>query len=98
MLRGENKNRFIQTPALQRSAISIENKRINSRTPAECYVSVSTYRSSGAEELVSPMSIDMLLRWSKGVSVLCVVFVALNIGEVPESLMLNSLLKKLSKL
>ena len=58
----------------------------------------ATYRSAGAEELVSPMSIDMLLRWSKEVSVLCVAFVALNISEVPESLMLNSLLKKLSKL
>ena len=77
--------------------MSIENKGINACTPAECYV-WATYRSAGAEELVSLMSIDMLLRWSKEGSVLCVAFVALNISEVPESLMLNSLLKKLSKL
>ena len=57
-----------------------------------------TYRSAGAEEWVYRVPIDILLRWSKEVSVLCVAFVALNISEVPESLMLNSLLKKLSKL
>ena len=57
-----------------------------------------TYRSAGAEELIYPVPIDILLRWSKEVSVLCVAFVALNISEVPEYLMLNSLLKKLSKL
>ena len=47
--------------------MSIENKRINSRTPAECYVSGSTYRSAGAEERVYRISIDILLRWSKEV-------------------------------
>ena len=54
-----------------------------------------TYRSAGAQEWVYPVPIDILLRWSKEVSVLCVAFVALNRSEVPESLMLNSLLKKI---
>ena len=42
-----------------------------------------TYRSAGAEEWVYPAPIDILLRWSKEVSVLCVAFVALNISEIP---------------
>ena len=66
--------------------MSIENKWISGRTPAECYVSVcigATYRSAGAEELVSLMSIDILLRWSKEVPILYVAFVALNISEIP---------------
>ena len=43
----------------------------------------TTYRSAGAEALIYPISIDILLRWSKeALSVLCVNLVAVNINEV----------------
>ena len=43
----------------------------------------TTYRSAGAEALIYPISIDILLRWSKEApSVLCVDLVAVNVNEV----------------
>ncbi len=56
-----------------------------------------TYRSVGAEEWVYRVPIDILLRWSKEVSVLCVDFIALNISEISRISYVELTFEKLSK-
>ena len=57
-----------------------------------------TYRSAGAEAWVYRMPIDILLRWSKEVCVLCVDFVALNRSEIFAISYVELTFEKLSKL
>ena len=56
-----------------------------------------TYRSAGAEEWVYPVPIDILLRWSKEVCVLCVDFIALNRSEISRISYVELTFEKLSK-
>ena len=56
-----------------------------------------TYRSAGAEEWVYWVSIDILLRWSKEVCVLCVDFIAVNISEISRISYVELTFEKLSK-
>ena len=56
-----------------------------------------TYRSAGAEEWVYPVSIDILLRWSKEVYVLCVDFIVLNVSEISPISYVELTFEKLSK-
>ena len=60
---------IVKNAALQRNAMSIEKVCTYSCTPAECYVSETTYRSAGADMSVHHVAINILLRWSKKVLV-----------------------------
>ena len=56
-----------------------------------------TYRSAGAEALVYRVPIDILLRWSKEVCVLCVDFIVLNRSEIFPISYVELTFEKLSK-
>ena len=57
-----------------------------------------TYRSAGAEAWVYRVPIDILRRWSKEVSVLCVDLIAVNISEISQISYVELTFEKLSKL